>query len=386
VVAPVLPGETLRNLLLQVRCVTDPVDNPLIGWWHEHYFFYVKLRDLDDRATFESMVLDPEYSTSSLNEAADTDYYHGWSTINYAKMALKRVVEEYFRVPGESWDTWKFGDIPVASIARDTVLDSLVSDTDYAANISEPEEIVVGGDGKFTADEIHDMMQRWEWQRQYGLIKPELDFEAWLQLQYGVNVPAKDDADLLHRPELIRYVRNWSYPTNTIDPTSGAPSSALSWSIQERADKDRFFTEPGIILGVTVTRPKVYLSKQSGSAIGLMTDAKSWLPGLLADDDAFVGFKKLAASSGLIPNSTDAYWVDVKDLLLHGDQFVNFALTETNAGFVALPTAALQKRYPASTDADNLFKTKTAGTGMVRMDGIATMMIASRLRDTTATV
>jgi hypothetical protein len=209
-----------------------------------------------------------------------------------------------------------------------------------------------------------------------------MDFEAWLALEYGVQTPAKDDPDLLHRPELIRFVRNWSYPTNTVDPTSGAPSSALSWSVQERADKDRFFSEPGFIVGVTVTRPKVYLAKQSGSAVGLMTDAKSWLPGLLMDQDAFLGFKKQAATSGLIPTSTDAYWVDIKDLLLYGDQFLNFALTETNAGLVALPTTALQKRYPSSTDADNLFKTKTAGTGKVRMDGMATMMIASRVRDT----
>ena len=383
VIAPVLPGETMRNLLLQCRCVTDPVDNPLIGWWHEHYFFYVKLRDLDARDTFESMVLDPDFSTAALNEAASTDYYHGWNTINFAKLGLKRVVEEFFRAEGEAWNNVTIANLPVASIARDSVLDSLVSDTKYLLNQSPVEEVTVGGDGKFSAQEIHDMMSKWEWQRKYGLVAADMDFEAWLEIEYGVATPAKDDPDLLHRPELIRFMRNWSYPTNTVDPVTGAPTSALSWSIQERADKDRFFTEPGFLLGVTVTRPKVYLSKQSGSAIGLMTDAKSWLPGLLMDEDAFLGFKKTAATSGLIPTSADAYWVDVKDLLLYGDQFVNFALTETNAGLVALPSAALQKRYPSSADADSLFKTKTAGLGKVRMDGVATMMIASRVRDTT---
>ena len=43
--APVLPGETMQNLLLQARVVTDPIKNPLIGWWCEHYVFYVKHRD-----------------------------------------------------------------------------------------------------------------------------------------------------------------------------------------------------------------------------------------------------------------------------------------------------------------------------------------------------
>ena len=31
-IAPVLPGETMKNLLLQSRAVTDPIKNPLVGW------------------------------------------------------------------------------------------------------------------------------------------------------------------------------------------------------------------------------------------------------------------------------------------------------------------------------------------------------------------
>lgn len=385
-IAPVLPGETLRNLLLQCRCVSDPIDNPLIGWWHEHYVFYVKLRDLDDRATFESMLLDPEYSTAGLNEAASTDYYHGDTGINYAKKCLKRVVEDYFRVEGETWDGYTISSMPVAGINRDSGLDSLVSDTNYLANQSEEETITVGGDDSFTATEVHDLMQKWYWQREMGLIKPELSFESWAEANYGVRTPAADNIEDLYKPELVRFVRNWTYPTNTISPTDGTPSSAVSWAINERADKDRFFTEPGFVFAVTVTRPKVYLSKQVGSLHLLMSDAKSWLPGLLNDVDPFMGFKKTAALDGVIPTSTDAYWIDIKDLLEYGDQFINFALTATDAGLVALPTSALQKRYPASTDADNLFKTKTAGTGKIKMDGVYTMMIATRNRDTSATI
>jgi hypothetical protein len=32
-IAPVLPGDTMTNLLLQARVVSDPIKNPLIGWW-----------------------------------------------------------------------------------------------------------------------------------------------------------------------------------------------------------------------------------------------------------------------------------------------------------------------------------------------------------------
>ena len=45
-IAPVLPGDTMKNLLLQARAVSSPVKNPLIGWWLEYYFFYVPHRSL----------------------------------------------------------------------------------------------------------------------------------------------------------------------------------------------------------------------------------------------------------------------------------------------------------------------------------------------------
>ena len=66
-IAPVLPGETLKNLLLQARVVSDPVKSPLIGWWAEYYFFYVKHRDLDGRDDFVAMMLDPSKDMSSYN-------------------------------------------------------------------------------------------------------------------------------------------------------------------------------------------------------------------------------------------------------------------------------------------------------------------------------
>lgn len=75
--------------------------------------------------------------------------------------------------------------------------------------------------------------------------------------------------------------------------------------------------------------------------------------------------------------------MDLVDLFMYGDQFVNFALTETNAGLVALPTPALQKKYPSQTDIEGLFVGTTAATRLVRQDGITTLAIASALQDRT---
>ena len=63
-IAPVLPGETCKNILTQARVVTDPLDpaTKLVGWWCEQFYFYVKHRDLAEgtvRDTVSNMVLDP---------------------------------------------------------------------------------------------------------------------------------------------------------------------------------------------------------------------------------------------------------------------------------------------------------------------------------------
>ena len=100
--------------------------------------------------------------------------------------------------------------------------------------------------------------------------------------------------------QLIRSVREWQYPTNHVDPATGVPASAVSWAVAARADKNRFFTEPGFIFGVTIARPKVYYSKQSGSLTSVMNNAISWLPAILSDDP-YTSVKPFAAGSHPLP-------------------------------------------------------------------------------------
>ena len=99
-IAPVLAGETLNNLLLQSRVVTMPLKNPLIGWWKEYYFFYVKLRDMVFRDDFMDMLIDPNKSMSGRYEAANLKHYHRANRINWTKHCLEVVTNEYFRAEG----------------------------------------------------------------------------------------------------------------------------------------------------------------------------------------------------------------------------------------------------------------------------------------------
>lgn len=374
-IAPVLPGETLKNLLCQARVVTDPIDNPLTGWWHGMYWFYVKLRDLDGRADFTEMFVDEDKDLTAYKTTASTVFNHYGTSINWVSLCLKRITEEYFRDEGEAWNTWTSNGLPLAGIQRPTWIQSAADSAAYLL----PDIDVDGSDANATvqASEVEIAMRRWEMLKMQNLT--DMSYEDYL-MTYGIKMPEAEN----NIPELVRYAENWSYPTNTIDPSSGAPRSALSWAIAERADKDRFFKEPGFIIGVTCTRPKVYLKNLDGNAASMLDSAYQWLPSVL-NDDPWTSLKKLADGSPLaISSDTAGYWVDVKDLFIYGDQFINYAKTATNKNIVNLPDATLDnKKYPATTDLDNLFVTKTAGTGKINADGIVNLSILGRLEDTT---
>lgn len=85
--APVLPGETMKNFLHQARVVTDPVKHPLVGWWAEYYWFYVKHRDLAGSDDFQAMVLEYGHDMSAYLRASshDTDYYNFLGGVEWTK-------------------------------------------------------------------------------------------------------------------------------------------------------------------------------------------------------------------------------------------------------------------------------------------------------------
>lgn len=372
-IAPVLPGETMKTLMLQSRAVTSPIANPLVGWWLEYYFFYVKHRDLDGRDDFSEMMLDLDKDLSGYNVAADAKTYHMAGRINWASLCLKRVTEEYFRDEGQLWTANNVDGLPVVKINSDNPTNSLILDDNFQG--PNDEAITVGADDQITMSEIDAAMRTWQFQRANNMT--EMDYEDWLAT-YGIrSAPAEN-----HRPELLRYVREWQYPSNTINPADGVPSSAVSWAIAERADKDRFFREPGFIFGVTVARPKVYLRNQDGSVADTLQGALEWLPAILRDDP-WTSVKKFAHTDGPYSVVTDAngYWLDLKDLFIYGDQFINFAVSGVNnANLVDLPSAGLNVLYPSTTDIDNLF----SGTGKtLSQDGVVQLSILGALQDTT---
>jgi hypothetical protein len=390
-IAPVLPGETLRSLLWQARVVSDPLKSPLIGWWAEYYVFYVKLRDLAGRDDFSNMMIDPSQSMAAyLGSSEAVGYYTFDGGIIWVEACLQRVVEEYFRDEGETWNTAAVDSIPLAQVNLDSWAQNVTLDTDMQTFDVDPSSLTswdagTGGD-PLMASEIDKVLRQYQLLKTHGVT--EMSFDDYLR-SFGIKVPEASDP---HRPELIRYARDWTYPTNTIDPSTGAPTSAVSWVISERADKDRFFTEPGFIFGVSVMRPKVYLSAQKGAGVGMLDNAYAWLPAILRSDPQY-SWKQFAETEGpldgLAIGGTTGYWVDLTDLFMHGDQFVNFALSATDANLLGLPASGsddmheIRGKYVTEAMCEGLFvdDDDSDGKTRIRSDGVAVLNIASSLRD-----
>lgn len=382
-IAPVLPGESMTKALLQARCVTDPIDNPLIGWWLEHYLFYVPFSAMPHADDMKELMITDGANLPNIPTTAVVAHYHK-NGPNYVQECLQVVTETFFREREVAWNasgtTVSQGGetMPIAGLrAADSWLDSVM---DVSTIPTTDGAVVDETTGLY--DELDERRLMYERIKELGMTTAT--YEDWLRMN-GVSAPEEAKVP---RPELLREMSNWSYPTNTIDPVTGAPSSAVSWAITEQADKKRFFREPGFLFGCCVVRPKVYLSRQYGNVASLFSSALNWLPKMA--HEAAASIVEVMKTTGPLGSGTaDAtspsqnYVVDLRDLLLYGDQFVNFALTATDAGLVALPTAGMVKRYPVSSDIQALFVSSEETGGLIRQDGIVSLHILGMQTDQT---
>lgn len=391
-IAPVLPGETMQNLLLQSRVVTDPIKNRLVGWHKEYYFFYVPhlaLTAVDPNGLLRAMMLDPTTDLSSLKDGANYEHVYNFKGgMKYVSACRTAVVGEFFRDEDESATAPALGSNVAAQIDQQfwfnsIKLESAGQDDTEIPGVDELEEmdIIPGMSTEYA---------QWEMMRDAGLI--DMDYDDFIR-SYGVSIPKTEEVEnrdeTSFRPELIRFSRNWQYPSNTIDPTDGSAASAVSWSIAERADKKRFFKYPGFIFGVTVTRPKLYLGNQKGAAVGFLNNAYSWLPAVL-HGHVYSSIKEIedSATDGIFQNQNEDYWFDCKDLFLHGDQFINYTPDIDNAHAVALPGAAaigqpFDIKYPTGAMMNSLFVDTVGTKQYVREDGVCHFNILGKLSETT---
>lgn len=376
-IAPVLPGETYQGSWTEAREVSRPIKSSIIGWSSEWFMFYVRIRDLDNSDTLDDLFIEPAANISALNTAADPKYYHRGGSPNYTQMCLKRVVETYFRDEGEAWNIATIDGYPAAQQRDFAWMDTLMDTTQMPEGVGNP-----AVDGT-TPEAMDRIMDAYEYLRAMSLV--DMEFEDYLAT-FGVRVPKVEN----RKPVLLHSWREFQYPSNTVEPTTGVPSAALSWVHKSaHTGKGTFIKEPGFVIGVHVIRPKVYYGRQFGSMVHHLDTGLSWLPAIMRDspETSLREFTGGAAGNGPLSNGTvgptNGYWVDLRDLFLYGDQFTNVT---GDPHAVALPTAALGRKYVSQADVDNLFVGVTAATRTVETDGFTTLTIKGMQRDHTPTV
>lgn len=366
--APVLPGETLKHLTFQSRLVTPPLKSRIVGWWVEYYIFYVPFRQMPDAANLVAMFVDPTL-TLSATAASARDYYQG-SGYNFTAQCLQVVVQEWFRREGETWSAFVIrANRPAASHGIDTIMESLIDTTVL------PDGGAIAGMDVETLDRAKMVLEYRRQLRESGGGGGMVDYEEVLAT-YGARLRQNKERD---RPELVRYIRQWQYPTNTVEPTTGVPTTAVSWAITDRADKPRAFPEPGFIFGVQCVRPKVYFTNQYSNASVALDRAQRWLPPAMDETGMERSLAEFAAAAGPYSGAgfADGYWLDIRDLFNHGDQYWD-CVSATNSSLIALPSAAQSTRYPTLAMANGLLS--TADTYIIS-DTSTSLQISTRTVD-----
>ena len=389
-IAPVLPGESLKTLMLQTQVWSSPlVAMPMrnIGWWLEYFFFYVKHRDLSygpadtglGNALVNAFVTGGDL-TAFQDANGNVSTYCPPGGVDFVLEATKRIAEEYFRDEGEPWDEAKVGDLPAVKIYGKGGSDwseklTLVSDYE-----DRRVPLDVDQDGGVTVDEVERAYIEWAAMKDAGLM--DMDYEDWMRTYGSTSVLPNDVRPDYHRPEDLAHYREFTYPTNTVEPTTGLPSTAVGWRSALRNNKAYFFKEPGWIVGLCVARPKVYLGFQKSNVASMMQTREAWLPAILNDQlnvSHMLVDKDIGPLAGV---PAEDYYVDLRDLLNYGDQFINYAPADA-APFVMLPEAAGNRRYPVAGDIEKWFVALEGVYKGFDMDGVCSLSILGRQQERT---
>lgn len=373
VIAPVAAGDTVKHLRFEGRVLTDPIKSQIVGWWSEMYFFYVRFSDLEEYTSAQRLAITVGDNLAGLVKAANTWTMHNGGGPDWLYMCMKPIIQTYFRAENRAWNDAGStrGGIPMAGIVGTSWLDTLSLQGDFP-----------------TPPATDDYAGHWAAYEQLRKAKlVTMDYPEYLASQ-GVAVPEQLTQPLVEkrRPEMLRFVRQFTYPTNTVKEDGSGSVSAASWVTAERMDRAIFCDEPGFIVGVSLVRPKMYRNKQTSTGASLLRDARSLVPDMFDDapQESLVKYTAgvwPAGESGPI-TSTGNYWVDVNGLYCYGDQFV---AGETAPSFDLPGNTDVQHTYPYPTSAiDNLFVDTTTPNVYVRSDGTCSLSIVGRKQITTS--
>lgn len=367
---PVLPGETLQSFTAKLSAVSMPIIHPLAGCWMESWLVYTKFTDLD--RNLGQMFVSDSYSTSGWTAGSNAERYFVRSgEIAWLQKITENFHANYFVHDGETAQT--IDGVPLVKLNNASW---------YQNMMFEPAEVAVDTSG---AADLYEQLTGWMMLQQMNLT--ELTYEQYLQ-QYGAWAPEA----AVGAPEILRFARSWVKPTNVISPTDGSPASAWVWNDEIKATKAKRFNEPGFITLFVTFRPKLYQSGIRASMIGKLWGFSDWFPAYNLQDPT-AGIKNLSSQDAIFttPGATNKSLIyDHRDLLSHGEQFVNTSShpyrLPTSSGLSvadAATTEQIRGEYPTASDVEALFVTATDPQDRLYYEGISQCVISGHIVETT---
>jgi hypothetical protein len=396
---PVLPGETMTNLWWSLNCISDPLRVRSQVGWLDTMYFYVKHSQLDIAASLIDMHVDgnvlPDAGATARLAGADKLYWTAAGGVPYEKLCVEHVVKWYFRDEGEALipETGLIDGFLPAQIQRDGWWQSM----QLATVLPGDENLLPGefpeapNDG---TDEAVWATRYAQWTKMRNLGLTDASYEDYLRAQ-GVASVADDSDEELKRPELLARDAEFVTPANTVEPSTGYPSTAHVKTMKGAEKRNRFFKEPGFIVGIMIWRPKVTMGNIAGGMSGFMDSYADWMPASL-QGQPYSSIKIFNEATGPAPiqaTGDTQVVVDLRDFLLYGEQrqsyWVNQVATPalkrtTGLFYPALPrTLTADVKYLTDAEAIEVFLTP-ADPVYMRADGLVSFSINSQIgTDTT---
>lgn len=373
-VHPVLPGETLNSFKMKWRVLSKPVKYPLTGAWLETFLVYVKITDIN--TALAEMFISTSFSSSGYTRAGSANYrtFTKVGQIDWIYLALTKFHQKFFLDHSE---TARFIDsVPQVKLNQKSWMQNLAF-----RGADDPLDVT-------DVDRARQEMDAFQMAQMMGL--SELTYEKFLG-QYGVRA---EEAEGM--PEILRYAPSWTLPINTVEPSTGVPSTAWMWSDAVEMTKPKRFDEPGFIMMCAAIRPKLYQQYQLFSWVGNLWGFSDWFP-IYNLSDPMGGVRVMSTGDDVLSTTmrTDAgekdLYYDANDLLMHGEQFINNQDDRTtpypipvSTGMAANDASTKQDirgEYCLSADVDALFSSATATDKFAIYEGLASMDISGHVSD-----
>jgi hypothetical protein len=389
-VMPVLAGETMKNLYQSLQFVSDPLFSRFQAGYIETSYFYVKHSQMGAIAPnlIDMHVKGIAVPAGNYAVARNKPTYCAIGALDVVSRCYDAVVKWWYRdadealvaPTGNSLDGYYLAQIKRQSWMHSMKLAAAGATVDEILPGEVEEQPTLG------LDEASYATHYDQWLRMRRLGYTASTYEDYLVSQG--ETPAREHDEELLRPELICRFSEYVGPANTVEPSTGVPTTAHVKALPGSHKASVRFREPGYLIGIACYRPKVHYAGVKGTMAGFMVEADDWFPESLADQ-GYTSLKKFASNTGPAAIATTGAvdtWVDLRDYLLYGEEQRNFDYDATTAYTTratsmfgpALPDANSNFKYMAPADAPYVFQNPTQFVRM-RSEGVVAYDIATHI-------